>query len=79
MERRYLNALSFDLWESRKFKLVVKNKATGDAHLMCDAYLVSTYRVGFGVARSYYQGNARASTGGTSNKVDSHAFLYLLA
>jgi len=30
------NALSSDTWESGNSKLVVKNKATGDAHWMCN-------------------------------------------
>ena len=71
------NALSFDTWESGSSKLVVKNKATGDAHWMCNTIMVYTYRVGFGVARSYDQGDARASMCGTSNRSDSHAFLYI--
>lgn len=33
--------------------------------------------VGFGVARFDYQGDARASMCGTSNKLDAHAFLFV--
>ena len=32
MERRYLDALSFDFWESGSSEVLVKNKATGDVH-----------------------------------------------
>ena len=46
-------ALSFDSWNLAVPKLIVKNKATGDAHWMCNTLMVSAYRVGFGVARSY--------------------------
>jgi hypothetical protein len=31
------NALSFDILESGSSKLFVKNKATGDAHWMCNS------------------------------------------
>ena len=33
--------------------------------------------VGFGVARSDYSGDARASKGGTSNRLDSHASFFM--
>lgn len=45
--------------------------------IRCVIPLVSTYRVGFSVARSYNQGDARAFQGGTSDRSDSHAFLYI--
>jgi len=50
MEKRLLDALSFDSWNLAVPKLIVKNKAAVDAH-GCVLYFVHT-RVGFGVARS---------------------------
>ena len=72
-----------DALESGSFKLIVKNRATVDAHgcviSICKlrrisvAFVVtdSVYLhigVGFGVARSDRQGDARASECGTSNR-----------
>lgn len=69
--------------------MIVKFKATVDVHgyvisdfvcrqtlsVACIIFVYIHIGVGFGVARFDYQGDARASMCGTSDKHDSHAFL----
>ena len=79
----------FDVLESRKFKQIVKNKATGTPHGM---YIYNPYwllsneqksirlyyihqRGAFGVARFDNLGNARALTRGTSDRTGSTFFV----
>ena len=76
MERRYLTLcllthgnLAVPNWSSKTKQRVML--------IGCVIPMVFAYRVGFGVARSYDQGDARASMCGTSNRSDSHAFLYI--
>ena len=80
----------FDVLESRKFKQIVKNKATGTSHGM---YIYNPYwllsneqksirlyyihqRGAFGVARFDNLGNAKALTRGTSNRTGSTFLLF---
>ena len=69
-KRRFLDALVLTLWESRKFHLIVRNKATGTpCGFVYDCFVSRIWeanvfsiqwRGAFCVARFDYQGNARA-------------------
>ena len=47
IQRRFLNALGLTLWESRKFKLVVKNQSNGNAPW--GVIIVPIYMVGYDI------------------------------
>ena len=76
-----------DSLKSGSFELIVKNKVTKNVHqvyihdtkagkplLASCRNVVYIQCVGFGVARSDNQGDARASKSGTSDKRTPHAF-----